>query len=181
MDGRVDALHLLLIMFLCEPAPELSNPKITQLVQQLGHDEFTKREKASEQLGDLKDVALPYLRVALKDKDLEIVQRARRVLDLTVEKQLVDLAPYPLIDSCWYNVKTRSYAPADFFWPGLGNLHDRLVPYLEAHGRDNAPWNNYRLATRDWARDMLLAGVRPQVIKMIFQELHERDKVFLNR
>jgi hypothetical protein len=50
------------------------------LVRQLGDDSFEVREKASAQLVQLGATAVPYLKEALKDPDVEIVRRAEDCL-----------------------------------------------------------------------------------------------------
>lgn len=54
--------------------------EIEQLVKQLGDDKYDAREAAEKRLGDLGSAALPALREALKNTDLEVVFRAERLL-----------------------------------------------------------------------------------------------------
>lgn len=54
--------------------------KIQALIKQLGDESFEVREKASADLIRLGAVAIPYLKEALKDTDLEVVRRAERCL-----------------------------------------------------------------------------------------------------
>jgi hypothetical protein len=55
--------------------------RIKQLVRQLGEDEFKTREEASRQLMMLGPRARPFLQVALRDSDPEIVRRAQDCLE----------------------------------------------------------------------------------------------------
>ncbi len=55
--------------------------RLVAAVRQLGAGEFEDREKASRQLVAAGRVALPLLRPALHDRDLEVARRARRCLE----------------------------------------------------------------------------------------------------
>jgi outer membrane protein assembly factor BamB len=55
--------------------------RLAAAVRQLGAGEFEEREKASGQLVGAGRVALPFLRPALHDADLEVARRARRCLE----------------------------------------------------------------------------------------------------
>lgn len=54
--------------------------KMLSLIKHLGDESFEVREKASADLIGLGAVAVPYLKEALKDGDLEVVRRAERCL-----------------------------------------------------------------------------------------------------
>jgi len=89
----------LLSLSLCAAAGEISDEKISQLIKQLGNDKYALREEASNQLRLIGKRALPALKAAIKHKDLEISERATRLLDLVmwglpahVQKQLGDFA-----------------------------------------------------------------------------------------
>jgi hypothetical protein len=55
--------------------------KIKELIKQLGDDSYAVREKASAALVALGQPALPLLREATKDSDLEIVRRAQACIE----------------------------------------------------------------------------------------------------
>jgi hypothetical protein len=55
--------------------------RIKSLIQQLGDDAFMVRENATRELIQTGRPAVPFLRAALKDKDIEISQRSRKILD----------------------------------------------------------------------------------------------------
>jgi HEAT repeat protein len=55
--------------------------KIKELIKRLGDDAFAVREKATEDLVALGKAALPLLREATSNPDLEIVCRARRCIE----------------------------------------------------------------------------------------------------
>src|SRR5262245_49265273 len=55
--------------------------KVRDLLDRLGSDDFGKREAASRELFALGRVALPQLREALKDKDVEIARRAKLLVE----------------------------------------------------------------------------------------------------
>src|SRR5262245_16986258 len=54
--------------------------RLTALVRQLGSDSFLLREKASQELEAAGRLALPFLRPAVGDRDLEVARRAERCL-----------------------------------------------------------------------------------------------------
>jgi hypothetical protein len=54
--------------------------EINLLVSQLGSPDWEKRELASKQLAEFGSAARPRLQAALKEKDLEVVWRAERLL-----------------------------------------------------------------------------------------------------
>lgn len=56
--------------------------KIEQLIKQLGHEEFEKREAATRELVKIGKPAIPHLNKAFKDsKDPEVQQRAKEILE----------------------------------------------------------------------------------------------------
>ncbi len=55
--------------------------RLAKMVRQLGHDEFVSREQASATLVRAGRAALPYLKSAVDDPDLEIAHRARECLE----------------------------------------------------------------------------------------------------
>jgi hypothetical protein len=61
--------------------------KAKELIRKLGDDSFAVREKAAADLVELGAVALPFLREAAKDKDLEIARRAQECLDKIGERK----------------------------------------------------------------------------------------------
>jgi hypothetical protein len=70
----------LLEFFRKRTAKDVDPTKIKALVRQLGDDSFEKREQASAQLIAVGASAVPHLKEALKDPDIEIVRRAEECL-----------------------------------------------------------------------------------------------------
>src|SRR5262245_1992630 len=70
----------LLTFFRDRTVSPASRQKLTDLVRQLGSDEFAARERASRDLIAAGRVAIPFLRRALQENDLEMVRRAERCL-----------------------------------------------------------------------------------------------------
>ncbi|MGE5192799.1 MAG: hypothetical protein ACM3U2_09870 [Deltaproteobacteria bacterium] len=58
---------------------------VQKLVAELGDSSYAKREQAEKRLKDLGRLAIPSLKEALKNKDLEVVMRAERLLLLQKE------------------------------------------------------------------------------------------------
>jgi hypothetical protein len=59
--------------------------RVARLVEQLGDEDYDLREKASAALAEIGDDALPALRAARSSADLEVADRARRLV-ATIEK-----------------------------------------------------------------------------------------------
>jgi hypothetical protein len=55
--------------------------KIEQLIQQLGSNNFRQRESASRELDALGEAALPELRKAAKNNDMEVATRAKALCE----------------------------------------------------------------------------------------------------
>ncbi len=66
-------------------ARPVDNAQVTNLIRQLGNDDFEVRQKAQTALLAMGKTALPALRLAMNDPDLEISTRARNLL-LEVDK-----------------------------------------------------------------------------------------------
>jgi hypothetical protein len=75
----VDAVALL-DFFRKRGGGDSKRDKILALITQLGDDAFDKREDATNQLIALAGVAVPFLKDALKNGDLEVVRRAEMIL-----------------------------------------------------------------------------------------------------
>ncbi|HXG12588.1 MAG TPA: HEAT repeat domain-containing protein [Gemmataceae bacterium] len=70
----------LLEFFRKRTASDADPAKVKTLIRQLGDDSFEVRERASSQLVALGAPAVPYLREALKNTDIEVVRRAEECL-----------------------------------------------------------------------------------------------------
>lgn len=64
-----------------QPEPTPLEDRIKALIIQLGHDDWQTREKAQHELEQIGAPAKPFLEAALKNKDPEIVLRARLLLE----------------------------------------------------------------------------------------------------
>ena len=74
-DGRA-----LLEFFRKRTLKDPDGNRIQKLIRELGDDSFEVREKASAALTELGEVAVPLLRQAVQDPDIEVVRRAERCL-----------------------------------------------------------------------------------------------------
>jgi HEAT repeat protein len=70
----------LLDFFRARTPNDTSREHLTALVKKLGHDLFSQREEASDQLIKAGAVALPFLREAIKERDLEVARRAEECI-----------------------------------------------------------------------------------------------------
>jgi hypothetical protein len=72
-----------LVAFLRKRQPDPKGlEKAAVLVRKLGDDDFDAREKAAAEIVELGVIAIPALQKALKDRDAEVVRRARTILDV---------------------------------------------------------------------------------------------------
>jgi HEAT repeat protein len=71
-----------LLAFLRERSlDEKERAQMTELVKQLGHNDFDKREAASQKFVARGRLSIPFLKAALNDNDAEIARRAQTCLD----------------------------------------------------------------------------------------------------
>jgi HEAT repeat protein len=83
-------------------APDAAQLKVW--ATQLGDDDYQKREEAQAKLAEAGPAAIPYLKEALKNEDLEVRQRAERLLaPLNREEHLTEAAQ-TLGDPDWEKV-----------------------------------------------------------------------------
>jgi WD40 repeat protein len=78
--GCLTAIASVVLIAAAPPSP--CPVELERLIQQLGSDDFTRREAASKRLQDIGEPALPALRKALTSDDPEVFNRARRILTL---------------------------------------------------------------------------------------------------
>jgi hypothetical protein len=80
-DARIDTTPAALVAFLRKQTPDPATVKRARaLIAQLGDDKFSIREKATTDLIALGAVALPLLKQAARDSDLEVARRAEQCL-----------------------------------------------------------------------------------------------------
>jgi hypothetical protein len=75
-----------------KPAPmdEELGPKVAKLIDQMNDDQFSVRERATQQVAELGEGADPFLRLALEDTNsAEVRHRIRRLLNDLSSKPLV--------------------------------------------------------------------------------------------
>ncbi len=107
------ARYAALLVFLCAlapgplPAAEPDTPSPEQMklwASQLGDDDFQRREEAQAKLTDAGPAAIPYLKEAMKHEDVEIRQRAERLLAPLNRDERLTEAARGLGDSDWEKV-----------------------------------------------------------------------------
>jgi hypothetical protein len=85
--AKIDTTTPGLLAFLRKQTPDPADlEKARKLVRQLGDDKFAVREKATAELIALGTVALPLLKEALNNKDLEVSRRAEQCLQQIGER-----------------------------------------------------------------------------------------------
>jgi hypothetical protein len=72
----------LMKFFLAKTRTDMEPEKIVTMVKQLGDKSFVVREKASQDLVALGKIAIPFLKEAVKSRDLEMARRAERCLQI---------------------------------------------------------------------------------------------------
>jgi hypothetical protein len=111
------------------PGGHGQNPKqqkIADLIKQLGHDDFTTREKAARALDAIGEPALDALGAALASDDAEIRARAARLID-TIESRL----------SYFFNGKNLNG------WQGLGKYWSVQKGAIVGATQDTLKFNTF--------------------------------------
>ena len=112
----------LLAFFRQRTINEASRARVAKLIEQLGHDDFDIREKATRELTALGAQAEPALRQAASAPDAEIADRARRCLEgrKSINLDVVAAAARVLVatkEPQWKNVP-----------PVLTSVNDGILP-----------------------------------------------------
>lgn len=175
-------LMVVAIALAADPAPKVEKePNYEALYKDLDSDQFIVRQRASGELEKHAAKLLSRTRAFLNtNPSLEARNRAEKILELAVEAEVQTLGKCPFIDALWYDVVKSNFC-SDMEYPFVGRVYPLVLPYLDAVGRDGFPWNNYRTASRNMARDMIRAGYPTIFIHVIFHCMHERDEIFLAR
>jgi hypothetical protein len=83
-------------------APDAEQLKVW--ASQLGDDDYQKREEAQAKLAEAGSAAIPYLKEALKNEDLEVRQRAEKLLAPLNREEHLTQAAQTLGDADWEKV-----------------------------------------------------------------------------
>ncbi len=166
------AFALFLLLVCPQPAPA-DRAEIVKMIENLSHDRYAVRERATVELAKRKNAKPVLLAAISKHRDPETVARCRKIVHSIAKAEADGLNPMPYIDAHWYNVATKSYQPEA--------KHAGLKAYLDAVGADGRPWRNYRWATYAWVQDRLEAGLSPMAMRFVLAELHARDEVFIGQ
>jgi HEAT repeat protein len=93
-DARIDLDGAALVKYFRDRTiTETDRAKLAGMVRQLGDESFDVREKASSDLVRAGRAAVPLLKEAVKDSDLEIARRAERCLEEIANNPDLHLAP----------------------------------------------------------------------------------------
>jgi hypothetical protein len=92
-----------------------NNEDINKLIQQLGDDDWQKREKAQEELAKIGKPALEALKKASEDIDPEIAMSAKRIINEWtlqlvknyLQNELVEQGLKGLIEDCWNLIEIK--------------------------------------------------------------------------
>lgn len=166
---------MLTLLALAVAAMPVADP--VRLVCDLGSPRWCVRESAQCTLEQQGWPVSGVLRRAIATHpDPEVRMRARRVLDVLLERELNRMGPYPMIDGLWWNHTLLEYHTESAAYACFAH-------YL--HRRDdvedgNPPYKRYRAASRDLAREMLLKGYEPWVIAGLLYRAHLGDQSWLS-
>lgn len=183
-------LWILILLPACAglAAAEGEPPTAEQLklwASQLGDDDYQKREAAQARLSEAGAAAIPYLKQALENEDLEVRQRAERLLaPLNRDERLVEAAEM-LGDTDWDKVK----AAIDVL---LDNCDEKSVTaagrVTSAGGRKASmarvlqrEMQKVRMADREIARFVEVGKRNPAVQKAVDKKKDEVQRVYRQR
>lgn len=151
------------------------------LVVSLGDDRQTVRDAAESVLFRRGCHAMRAVDAGRRSQDAEIRHRCHGLYQHALGDLLTSFEPVPEIDAAWFDAFPR-------WWTGrhpayrsdlFSDRYERMCPYLDAVGRDRTPWPNYYTATRLWLRTEIEAGTDLESLRILLDEMHERDRVFL--
>jgi hypothetical protein len=114
----------LLELFRKRTATEADRERVRALVRQLGSQAYLARGRASRELVELGTTAVPFLRQALQDPDLEIARRAEECLRLIEDK---DLGPAITAAAARLVALRRPAGAAEVLLAYLPSADDELV------------------------------------------------------
>jgi hypothetical protein len=149
------------------------------LVARLGAEDWRERETADAALRARGLAALPALRRGRALDDPEIRHRCDALYDAAVDDALVALGPLPMLDALWYDAAPPHPGYRKDACPEFQAAYAWFNPYLDRVGRDGYPYRNYYLATNLAVRDLIEAGVPPELLRPVLEEMRRRDAVFL--
>ncbi len=149
-------------------------------VVRLGDDLFARRETARVYLSGRGWEARPALRAGMDGKDAEAARACRLLHADALDRECDRFEPVPEIDAGWLRLYTTDDEEHYRYDVGFyADEYARLVPYLDAVGRDERPWDNYRQACRLWIRDEVEAGADRVALKATVDEMRRRDDIWL--
>lgn len=152
----------------------LLQPAVADLVTDLGHEDFYRREAATQALAALGPISYPLLDLALDGSDAEVVARSRRLLRnawLQCSDPLVMPTSYsqlPCIDSLPEDYPERPWVIDSYLRIARGRIR----------ATGNPEWPDYREATRIWVRDQVIAGNRPHTVRQTLDQMAVREQVW---
>lgn len=155
----------------------LMQPPIAELVNDLGHEDFYRREAATQALAALGPLSFPFLDAALDCPDAEIAVRARRLLLdawLRCSDPLVMPTSYP-------RLPCLDALPEDYpERPLVIDAYLRLAR-LRIIATGNPEWPDYREATRLWVRDQVIGGHRSASLRQLLDRMADKEQTWLRR
>jgi len=119
---------------------EASRIRATELIEELGDDDFTVRERASEALVAMGAVAWPLLQRATKDGDAEVAHRATECLAHLRQDAHAEITPsvvrlIALSKPIGASAALIAYLPFADEGPGVDEVQDALVSIAYRDGR----------------------------------------------
>lgn len=159
--------------------------QLKRWASQLGDDDYQKREAAQARLAEAGAAAVPYLKEALKNEDIEVRQRAERLLaPLNREERLAEAAG-TLGDTDWDKVK----AAIDVLLENCDEKSETAVGQAAAtKGRKAAmarilrtEMQKVRMADQEIAKFVEVGKRNPAVQKAVDKKKDEVQRVYRQR
>lgn len=179
--------------------PAVNAKGLEKAYQELGHDDFRRREKAERTLDDAGIGAAPYYLRGMQSDDVEVRRRCTTGMDRLRRLKLPDFQRgqpsskaldftrkrWPIVPCCdapWYS-RPEGYQPRRTWWTQVA--WETLWPYYEAAGRQHVGeglnWKQYRGGTRLALADAIDLGVPVWVLDLVVMEMFRRDDMFLSQ
>lgn len=153
---------------------EMPSTSCESLVRQLGHEDYIKREAASEKLLSMGFCA--EVMEARNHPDPEIASRCRRLSEGMVEREIDSYGKLPWLDSFWMKPDGVYAGGWDFCEDGS---RCRLYShYLRMPSEGGLDWQSYRDATRYLLRDWLRDGMPRPMIRVVLERMRANDEIW---
>lgn len=142
------------------------------LISQLGSPQYRERARASHELYQMAPLVVPYLEAARRHEDLEVSQRSTLIL-ATYYESVADRVAESMKPSRWPRLPWIDMLPENH--PDRKTVIDYYTQQARNRiGRKGPPnWEDYRLATKLYMRELILERQRPQQVQHLLDRMVE--------